>query len=205
MVHFNNHYKTKWDPIECSLCCIFLYMFYIGLMMAELRPKHVAWMWTDILYFITVLIQSCVLTVIHLIVSKKKTVLAFGQRIRQCPVCLLTVYSCYLCLCGELKRFWNIHEHFAVGPWPVAVKRLSVFLLLICLDVFRARVCLVVLSNNTIGTARRKRRCTHLIFLFVSCQQLYVIRIKIISHFEITNSTQNENFMRKCQHIGRSW
>jgi len=67
-----------------------------------------------------------------------------------------------------------------------------------CLSVIRARFCLVVLSNNTRGTTR------HVIFLFLSCQQLYVIRIKVISRFEITNSTQNENVMRKCQHVERS-
>jgi len=31
----------KCDPIECSLSCA-VYMFCIGLMMAELRPKHLA-------------------------------------------------------------------------------------------------------------------------------------------------------------------
>jgi len=36
-------------------------MFCIDLMMADLGPKHVALMWTDIAYFITVLIYSCVL------------------------------------------------------------------------------------------------------------------------------------------------
>ena len=51
----------KRDPIECSIYCKF-YMFCIGLMMAELRPKHVALMWIDIAYiFINVLIYSCVL------------------------------------------------------------------------------------------------------------------------------------------------
>jgi len=32
---------AAWDPIECTLYCT-CYTFCIGLMMAELRPKHVA-------------------------------------------------------------------------------------------------------------------------------------------------------------------
>ena len=113
--------------------------------------------------------------------------------------------------CAAVTCLW-LTEAFLTHLWAICCwtlnrrcQILSIVLLLMCLDVFRSRVCLVVLSNNTIETARRKRRCTHVIFLFVSCRQSYVIRIKVISHFEIANSTQNENVMRKCQRIERSW
>jgi len=28
LFHFSNYCKTKWDPIERSLCCTFLYVLY---------------------------------------------------------------------------------------------------------------------------------------------------------------------------------
>jgi len=39
---------TKWDPTECTLYCT-CYTFCIGLMMADLRPKHVPLVMTDII------------------------------------------------------------------------------------------------------------------------------------------------------------
>ena len=47
--HIKRYSKVS-TPIEWSLCSK-LYMFCIGLMMAELRPKRVALMWTDFAYF----------------------------------------------------------------------------------------------------------------------------------------------------------
>jgi Flp pilus assembly protein protease CpaA len=58
--------KRHWIPLSARFVVPF-YMFCIGLMMADLRPKHVALMWTDIKYFITVWLYICVLTAILLI------------------------------------------------------------------------------------------------------------------------------------------
>ena len=59
--HTQNKVSTQWDPIECSLYYT-LKMFPIGLKMTVIWSKHVAVMWPDCIYNITVLIYCCVLT-----------------------------------------------------------------------------------------------------------------------------------------------
>ena len=52
----------KWDPIECSLYCTLKNVLYWP-EDDRLQSKHVAIMWSECIYNITLLIYSCVLTV----------------------------------------------------------------------------------------------------------------------------------------------